>query len=229
MPSPATSRGVRALPLLKSTADFDKLDGRLQAKIAVRSSGNSQRAMMSALSGSVFAVFSDGSIRGLNVAQMIRQLTSGTLDFWGFEASGKWSIRCHRLDGAVVVAVLLQVFALFRALRLEDDEPAEYRKTVRWFIASAIALVLGLLFALVEFRRAGSALTRRLRRCERRQPQRRLYFKFLGFPLSRRLHGNDGRLSSCASGGDLRRSTPPVGAFRTAVVLSAADCAPGSV
>ena len=74
--------GVRALPLLKSTADFDKLDGRLQAKIAVRSSGNSQRAMMSALSGSVFAVFSDGSIRGLNVAQMIRQLTSGTLSGW---------------------------------------------------------------------------------------------------------------------------------------------------
>lgn len=71
--------------------------------------------------------------------------------FWGFEASGKWSIRSIVSTGAVVVAVLLQVFALFRALRLEDDDPAEYRKTVRWFIASAIALVLGLLFALVEF------------------------------------------------------------------------------
>ncbi len=74
--------GVRALPLLKSTADFDKLDGKLQAKIAVRSSGTSQRAMMSALSGQVFAVFADGSIRGLNVAQMVRQLTSGTLSGW---------------------------------------------------------------------------------------------------------------------------------------------------
>ncbi len=29
--------GVRALPLLRSVADFDKLDGKLQAKIAVRS------------------------------------------------------------------------------------------------------------------------------------------------------------------------------------------------
>jgi hypothetical protein len=48
------------------------------------------------------------------------------------------------------VAIVLQVIALFRSLRLEDDEETEYRKTVRWFIASAIALVLGLLFAVVE-------------------------------------------------------------------------------
>jgi AsmA protein len=74
--------GVRALPLLRSVADFDKLDGKLQAKIAVRSSGNSQRAMMSNLSGTVFAVFQDGALRGLNVAQMIRSLTSGTLSGW---------------------------------------------------------------------------------------------------------------------------------------------------
>ena len=38
--------GVRALPLLKSLADFDKLDGKMQAKISVRSTGNSQRAIM---------------------------------------------------------------------------------------------------------------------------------------------------------------------------------------
>ena len=74
--------GVRALPLLKSAADFDKLDGKLQAKIAVRSSGASQRAIMSNLGGTVFANFQDGAIRGLNVAQMIRSLTSGTLSGW---------------------------------------------------------------------------------------------------------------------------------------------------
>jgi AsmA protein len=74
--------GVRALPLLRSTADFDKLDGKLQAKLSVRSSGASQRAIMSNLDGTVFAVFRDGAIRGVNVAQMIRSLTSGTLDGW---------------------------------------------------------------------------------------------------------------------------------------------------
>ena len=30
----------------------------------------------------MFAVFQDGAIRGLNVAQMIRLLTSGTLSGW---------------------------------------------------------------------------------------------------------------------------------------------------
>ena len=74
--------GVRALPLLRSAADFDKLDGKLQAKIAVRSAGLSQHAIMSGLGGTVFAVFQDGAIRGLNVAQMIRSLTSGTLSGW---------------------------------------------------------------------------------------------------------------------------------------------------
>ena len=52
------------------------------SQMALRSSGNSQRAVMSNLGGTVFAVFQDGAIKGLNVAQMIRSLTSGTLSGW---------------------------------------------------------------------------------------------------------------------------------------------------
>ncbi len=74
--------GVRALPLLKSAAGFDKLDGKMQAKISVRSSGQSQRAIMSNLNGTAFATFQDGAIRGLNVAQMIRSLTASPLSGW---------------------------------------------------------------------------------------------------------------------------------------------------
>src|SRR6185369_4992419 len=74
--------GVRALPLLQGTADFDKLDGKMQAKIAVRSTGNSQRAIMTSMSGTVFVLFQDGQLRGLNVAQMIRSLTASTLNGW---------------------------------------------------------------------------------------------------------------------------------------------------
>jgi AsmA protein len=74
--------GVRALPLLRSSAGFDKLDGRMQAKIAVRSTGSSQRAIMSNLAGTVFANFQDGAIRGINVARMIRSLTSNPLSGW---------------------------------------------------------------------------------------------------------------------------------------------------
>lgn len=74
--------GARALPLLHSLADFDRLDGKLQAKLNLRSTGNSQRAIMANLSGTVFTYFQDGAIRGINVAQMIRSLTASTLSGW---------------------------------------------------------------------------------------------------------------------------------------------------
>jgi AsmA protein len=74
--------GVRALPLLSSLADFDKIDGKMQAKLAFRSSGLSQRAIMAGLSGTASVVFQDGAIRDLNIAKMIRSLTSGTLSGW---------------------------------------------------------------------------------------------------------------------------------------------------
>jgi len=74
--------GVRALPLLQGLADFDRLDGRMQAKVNVRSSGTSERAIMSNVAGTAFVVFQDGAIRGLNVAQMIRSLTASTLSGW---------------------------------------------------------------------------------------------------------------------------------------------------
>jgi hypothetical protein len=73
------------------------------------------------------------------------------LRFWGFEAPGPWALRSVVSTGTSTVAVVLQLVALFRSLRLEDQDEDEYRKTVMWFIASAIALLLGLLFAVVEF------------------------------------------------------------------------------
>jgi len=74
--------GVHALPVLKSLAGFDRLDGRMQAKIALRSQGNSERAIVANLNGTAFAVFQDGKILGLNVAQMIRSLTTSPLSGW---------------------------------------------------------------------------------------------------------------------------------------------------
>ena len=74
--------GVRAMPLMTSLANFDKIDGQMQAKIAARSAGASQHAIMSNMSGTVFANFQDGQIRGVNVAQMIRDLTASTLSGW---------------------------------------------------------------------------------------------------------------------------------------------------
>jgi hypothetical protein len=70
--------------------------------------------------------------------------------FWGFESTGRWTLRSVFAAVALVVAVSLQIIALFRALRIEDDEVAEYRKTVRWFLASAVALLVGMLGAMLD-------------------------------------------------------------------------------
>ena len=71
--------------------------------------------------------------------------------FWGFEASGEWAARSIIAAATLVVAVLLQIVALVRSLRLEDDDPNEYRKTVLWFTTSAVVLLIGLLTATVVF------------------------------------------------------------------------------
>jgi AsmA protein len=74
--------GVRALPLLSDVADFNALDGRLQAKIDVRAAGASGRDVMSSISGSADVRIQDGQILGINVPQMIRTLTAQTLTGW---------------------------------------------------------------------------------------------------------------------------------------------------
>ncbi|HYV57899.1 MAG TPA: hypothetical protein VE911_10155 [Candidatus Nitrosopolaris sp.] len=53
--------------------------------------------------------------------------------------------------GALVAAIGLQIVALLPSLRISDDDEDEYRTTVRWFIASAVLLLISLLIAIVEF------------------------------------------------------------------------------
>jgi AsmA protein len=74
--------GARALQLLSDVAGFEALDGRLQAKFDVRASGESERAVMSSLSGTVDTRIQDGQILGINVPKMIRTLTAKTLTGW---------------------------------------------------------------------------------------------------------------------------------------------------
>jgi len=71
--------------------------------------------------------------------------------FWGFEASGDWTVASIIAAGTFVVAIVMQIIALFRSLRLEDDNQKEYRKTVGWFIASAVVLLVGLLIAVAVY------------------------------------------------------------------------------
>jgi hypothetical protein len=70
--------------------------------------------------------------------------------FWGLETPGAWT-AIQIISALVIVAgTALQFLALFRSLRLADDEPAHYRVTVRVFLAGVIVVMLGVFIAIIS-------------------------------------------------------------------------------
>jgi hypothetical protein len=73
------------------------------------------------------------------------------LRFWNFELSGSWRAASVTASALMGVAVALELFALWRSLRVEDDDEYEYRLTLRWFLAGAIILALGMLCSALSY------------------------------------------------------------------------------
>jgi hypothetical protein len=73
------------------------------------------------------------------------------LRFWGFELEGEWDAMSIVSAFLMGISILGQLVTLWRSLQIEDDEPAEYRKTLRWFAGSTILLLLGLALSAVAF------------------------------------------------------------------------------
>src|SRR5579872_2944296 len=69
------------------------------------------------------------------------------LRYLGFEAPGEWSLEAVIDTFLLAIAILLELLALWRSLQLEDDEASEYRKTLRWFLASTVLLLISVFFA----------------------------------------------------------------------------------
>lgn len=67
--------------------------------------------------------------------------------YWSFEAPGEWSRGAIIDTFLLAIAILLELIALWRSLQPEDDEPSEYRKTLRWFLASIVVLMISIFFA----------------------------------------------------------------------------------
>ncbi len=67
---------VALKPLLTDAADFKKLEGTGLFQIDVNTSGKSQAEMVSALNGDGQFLFEDGSISGINLAAMARNITT---------------------------------------------------------------------------------------------------------------------------------------------------------
>lgn len=68
---------------------------------------------------------------------------------WAFEAPGDWTPRSVAAAIVLTIPILMEIYALFRSLRLADDDVVEYTKTVQWFIASVAAMLVAILLAAV--------------------------------------------------------------------------------
>lgn len=79
------------------------------------------------------------------------------LRYWGFELPGTWTLSAVMAAGLAAVSILLQMITLWRALQVKDDDESEYKKTLRWFLSSAVLLLASLVvsglsyFRLVRF------------------------------------------------------------------------------
>jgi hypothetical protein len=75
------------------------------------------------------------------------------LRYWNFELPGTWNLPSVVAAVMLSFAVLLEIVALWRSLQVEDDDEEEYRVTLRWFLSSAILLLLSLLLAALSLSR----------------------------------------------------------------------------
>ncbi|GFE72002.1 hypothetical protein [Chroococcus sp. FPU101] len=68
--------------------------------------------------------------------------------FWGFEASGNWTGASRVVVTVILTSLGLQIYTLFRALDIKDEDPQRYAMTVRWFLSSVGLLTFGIVTAM---------------------------------------------------------------------------------
>jgi len=69
-------KNVAARPLLNDAAGFDRLQGQGTMSFDVTAQGRSQKEMIANLNGDGAIAFENGAIRGINLAQMVRNVSS---------------------------------------------------------------------------------------------------------------------------------------------------------
>jgi AsmA protein len=78
-----------AYPFLKDAAGFESIEGTGAMALDLAASGASQRAIVSALGGTAKLEFTDGAIRGINIAKSLRSVSTGVLSGWQENAAEK--------------------------------------------------------------------------------------------------------------------------------------------
>src|SRR5262245_24101147 len=80
---------LNAYPFLKDATGFQSIEGTGAIALDLATSGASQRIMVEGLSGSARFDFTDGAVRGINIAKSLRSLSTGVLTGWQENAAEK--------------------------------------------------------------------------------------------------------------------------------------------
>lgn len=90
------------------------------------------------------AGFRSGVVTGITVVLGFSLLF---LRSWVFELPGEWTPLSVVAAVLLLLSIIGQVYSLWRSLQLEDESVPEYRRTVRWFMASTSVLLSSLVVA----------------------------------------------------------------------------------
>lgn len=93
--------GVSAEPLLTDAADFKRLEGKTALSFAVQTAGQSQRAMVQNLAGKGDVKFTNGAIKGVNIAQLARNVLQGAVTGW--QSGGSQDTDFSELGGTFTI------------------------------------------------------------------------------------------------------------------------------
>jgi len=69
--------------------------------------------------------------------------------YWAFEAPGDWTMRSVFALVVLLVPIVVQIYTLYRALLVADDDEATYATTVKWFIGSICGMLVSVSVAAV--------------------------------------------------------------------------------
>jgi len=73
------------------------------------------------------------------------------LRYWNFELPGAWSPASVIAAILMALAIVFEIVSLWRSLQVKDDDEQEYAKTLRWFLAACILLLLSLLVSTMSY------------------------------------------------------------------------------
>ena len=108
--------------------------------------GSSPEAVTPPASGELPPGYRQGLVTAITV---ILGFSLAFVRFWGLESPGRWTTGDIVSAAAVAVGTGFQLFALFQSLRVEDNAPPQYARTVRYFLVGVLVVMLGLFAAIL--------------------------------------------------------------------------------